>query len=440
VIDEPRRPASSRTWLVAIGSAVAVVLVVVVVGLAVGSGRHRSAASSSGVFPSPTTYSSLTPSLLQTTLPSPSPGEASNQVPSPSASDATTEPVATVPPLATPSGPVPTAPAGGWYLCESATGMATCADADGSELRQLPFPMLGPGDATYNQRDGYIYYLEALTDAHGNVDRISRVTLADPVPQLLVQGPSMVNETQVSLGTPVSSPDGNFLAYWQMTLAFNVPGGPTHAPIPGAQTVGPPSDLANEPTTTRLVQIKIQNLHNLKAPPVVVPLSMMSAGVAGPVFGWSTDSKQLFLGGPGGKVDALTIGTDGTPSGVTTVFDPATATPGCQVAQTLLSSSGDFFVVSSCTNTIEVVKVHNGKPQPFGSLVNTKGWEVNTAQLDTTGRVLALSWFAPPGPPQCVEVGGSARITDGVPTAIQLETTPGCMTAGGPAVPPASSP
>jgi hypothetical protein len=438
VINDPTRPASSRTWLVVIGSAVAVVLVVVVVGLAVGSGRHRSAASSSGVFPTPTTFSSLQPSLFQTVLPSTSPG-ALSQVASPSASDNTTDPVATATPLATPSGPVPAAPAGGWYLCPSATGMATCADADGRELRQLSFPMLGPGDATYNSHDGYVYYREALTDAHGNVERISRVTLTDPVPQILVQGPSMVNETQVSFGTPVSSPDGNFLAYWQMTLAFNVPGGPTQAPIPGAQTVGPPSDLPNEPTTARLVQIKIQNLRNLKSPPVIVPLSMMSAGVAGPVLGWSSDGKRLFLGGPAGKVDALAIGADGTPTGVSTVFDPAAVTPGCQVAQTLLSSSGDFFVVSSCPNTIDVVKVHNGRPQPFGSLVNTAGWEVNTAQLDTTGRVLALSWFAPPGPPQCVEVDGSARIIDGVPTAIELDTTPGCMTAGGPAM-VASSP
>ena len=439
MIDEPRRPRSSSPWLVAIASASAVILVVVVVALAVDSGRHQSASSSSGVFPSPTTFSTLQPSLFQTVLPSPSPG-ALSQLANPSPSDNTAEPVATVTPLATPSGPVPSAPAGGWYFCQSATGTATCADADGRELRQLPFPVLGPGDATYNQHDGYIYYLEALTDAHGNVDRISRVTLADPVPQLLVQGPSMVNETQVSLGTPVSSPEGNFLAYWQMTLAFNVPGGPTQAPVSGAQTVGPPSNLPNEPTTTRLVQIKIQNLHNLKTPPVIVPLSMMNAGVAGPVLGWSADGKQLFLGGPAGKVDALAISADGTPTGVTTVFDPATATPGCQVAQTLLSSSGDFFVVSSCPNTIEVVKVHNGTPQPFGTLVNTEGWEVNTAQLDTTGRVLALSWFAPPGPPQCVEVGGSARIVDGVPTAIELETTPGCMTAGGPAIPPPSSP
>jgi hypothetical protein len=441
VIDEPRRPTSSRPWLIAIASAGAVVLVVVVVGLAVGSGRNRSASSISGVFPSPAPTSNTQPSLFQTQLPVPSPGEVSNQVPSPSPSNDTTEPVATVTPLATPMGPVPAAPAGGWYFCQGQTAMATCADTDGRELRALTFPMLGPGDATYNQHDGYIYYREALTDAHGNVERISRVTLADPVPQLLVQGPSMLNETQVSFGSPVSSPDGNFLAYGQMTLAFNVPGGPTQIASPGAQTVGPPSGPPNQPTTTRLIQIKIQNLHNLKAPPVIVPPSMMSSDIAAdPLLGWSADGKQLFLVGPGGKVDALAIGADGAATGVSTVFDPTTITPGCQVAQTLLSSSGDFFVVSSCATTIEVVKVHNGAAQPFGMLVNTNGWSVNSAYLDTSGSVIALSWDAPPGPPQCVEVYGSARIVDGVPTAIQLETTPGCITAGGPEEPPASSP
>jgi hypothetical protein len=123
------------------------------------------------------------------------------------------------------------------------------------------------------------------------------------------------------------------------------------------------------------------------------------------------------------------------------VFDPAAVTPGCQVAQTLLSSSGDFFVVASCAKTIDVVKVHDEKPQPFGSLVNTEGWEVDTAELDTTGHVLALTWDAPPSSPQCVAVSGSARIIDGVPTAIQLQTTPGCIFngPGGPLV-GASSP
>ena len=81
--------------------------------------------------------------------------------------------------------------------------MATCDDADGSQLRQLTFPMLGPGDATYNQRDGYVYYREALSDAHGNVERISRVALTGGVPQLLVQGPSMANETEVSTWSAV---------------------------------------------------------------------------------------------------------------------------------------------------------------------------------------------------------------------------------------------
>jgi hypothetical protein len=172
-----------------------------------------------------------------------------------------------------------------------------------------------------------------------------------------------------------------------------------------------------------------------------VPVSMVNSDVdAGPLLGWSSDGKQLFLVGPGGKVDSLAIGADGVATGIRTMFDPATVIPGCQVAQTLLSSSGDFFVVASCAQTINVVKVHNGTPQPFGMLVNTNGWQVDDAELDTTGRVVVLSWYAPPGPPQCVEVDGSARIIDGVPTAIQLETTPGCMTAGGPAAPPPSSP
>ncbi|HTC70488.1 MAG TPA: hypothetical protein VK662_13035 [Acidothermaceae bacterium] len=439
MIDEPRRPRSSSPWLVAIASASAVVLVVVVVALAVDSGRHQSASSSSGVFPSAT---NVEPSLFQTQLPVPSPGEASNQAPIPSPSNYTAEPVATLTPLATPSGPVPPVPLGGWYFCASATGMATCDDSDGRELRQLPFPMLGPGDATYNQHDGYIYYRELLTDAHGDVERISRVTLADPVPQIVVQGPSMLNETEVSFGSPVSSPDGNFLAYGQMTIANGVPGGPMQIASPGEQTVGPPSGPPNQPTTTRLVQIKIQNLHNLKAPPVIVPPSIVSSDIAAdPLLGWSADSKQLFLVGPGGKVDALTIGADGAAQGMSTLFDPASVTPGCQVAQTLLSSSGNFFVISSCAQTIDVVKViADGRTAPFGMLVNTKGWQVDGAQLDTTGEVLSLSWSAPPSPPQCVEVDGSARIVDAVPTAIQLETTPGCITAGGPAIPPPSSP
>ncbi len=44
------------------------------------------------------------------------------------------------------------------------------------------------------------------------------------MPQIVVQGPDMVNETEVSFGSPVSSPDGNFLAYGQMTIANDVPG------------------------------------------------------------------------------------------------------------------------------------------------------------------------------------------------------------------------
>ncbi|HEY0871064.1 MAG TPA: hypothetical protein VGD55_11745, partial [Acidothermaceae bacterium] len=331
-----------------------------------------------------------------------------------------------------------TAPAGGWYFCQGDPGAATCADGTGTLVHQLAMPMLGPGDVTYNPNDGNLYYREVLSNAHGNVERISRVALIGGAPQILVQGPDSVNETEVSFGTPVSSPDGNYLAYWQMTLRFNVPGGPTQAPIPGAQTVGPPGDLQNEPTTTRLVQIKIQNLRDLKTAPVIVPLSMVND--SGPLLGWSADSKQLLLVGPGGKVESLNVGSDGVPLGVNgTVFDPALVVPGCQVSQTLMSSSSDFFVVASCAQTIEVVRVQGGAPRPFGMLVNTKGWEVSDAAIDTTGNVLALSWFAPPGPPQCVEVDGSARIIDGVPTAIQLETTPGCMTAGGPAAPPPSS-
>ncbi len=191
------------------------------------------------------------------------------------------------------------------------------------------------------------------------------------------------------------------------------------------------------------MQIKIQNLHNLKSPPVIVPPSLVSSDIAAdPLLGWAADGRQLFLVGPGGKVDSLAIGTDGIATGVRTVFDPAALAPGCQVAQTLLSSSGDFFVVSWCANTINVVKVHNGTAQPFGSLVNTTGWAVGGAELDTTGRVLALSWSAPPSSPQCVEVDGSARIIDGVPTAITLETTPGCIFHAPPGAPAvaASSP
>jgi hypothetical protein len=77
--------------------------------------------------------------------------------------------------------------------------------------------------------------------------------------------------------------------------------------------------------------------------------------------------------------------------------------------------------------------------------MNTAGWQVDTAELDTTGHVIALTWDAQPGPPQCVSVSGSARIIEGVPTAIQLQTTPGCIynggsgNPGGPAM-PASSP
>jgi hypothetical protein len=430
VIDDPRRPAASRTWLVAVGSAVAVVLVVTVVGLSVGSGRHRSAASSSGVFPSPSAFSSLQPSS--------SPGGASNQIPSPSPSTMTADAVATTAPLPTPTGPVPTAPAGGFYLCQGDPDMATCADGTGIPIHQLSVSMGGPYDTTYNAHDGNLYYRELLSNAHGGVERISRVALTGGVPQILVQGPDSVNETEVSFGSPFSSPDGNFLAYGQMTIANDVPGGPTQIPSPGAQTIGPPNRPPGMPISLRLVQIKIQNLRDLTVAPVIVPLSMVSSDIAaGPLLGWSADGKQLFLVGPGGKVDSLAIGTDGVATGVSTVFDPATLTPGCQVAQTLLSSSGDFFVVASCTNTIEVVKVHNGTPQPFGMLVNTKGWQVDTAELDTTGRVIALSWDAPPNSPQCVSVSGSARIVDGVPTAIQFETTPGCMfhgSGGGPAM------
>jgi hypothetical protein len=212
-------------------------------------------------------------------------------------------------------------------------------------------------------------------------------------------------------------------------------------------TIGPPGGPPNGPIQLRLVQIKIQNLHNLTAPPAIVPPSMVSSDVAaGPLLGWSADSKQLFLVGPAGKVDALAIGKGGVATGVSTVFDPATVAPGCQVAQTLLSSSGAFFVVASCANSIDVVKVYDGKPTPFGSLVNTAGWQVDVAELDTTGQVLALTWGdAGPNAPQCVSVSGSARIIDGVPTAIQLHTTPGCIyhggsgNPGGPAL-PASSP
>jgi hypothetical protein len=320
--------------------------------------------------------------------------------------------------------------------------MATCADGTGTPTRQLAIAMLAPGDATYNQRDGYVYYRELLSNAHGSLERISRVALTGGAAQVVVQGADSLDETQVSFGSPVSSPDGNFLAYGQMTLAFGVPGGPTRVPSPGAATVGPASGPPNAPITTRLVQIKIQNLHNLNAPPVIVPPSMVSSDIAAdPVLGWSADGTQLFLVGPGHKIDALAVGTDGVATGLSTVFDPAAVTQGCQVAQTVLSSSGDFFVVASCANTIDIVKVHTGTRQPLGSIVNTAGWQVGSAELDTTGRVLALIWDAPPNSPQCVSVYGSARIIDGVPTAIQLETTPGCLHhgPGGPAV-GASSP
>ncbi len=116
----------------------------------------------------------------------------------------------------------------------------------------------------------------------------------------------MVNETQVSFGSPVSSPDGNLLAYGQMTIASDVPGGPTQMPSPGAQTIGPPSRPPNMPISLRLVQIKIQNLRDLTAPPIIVPPSMVNSDIAaGPLLGWSADGKQLFLVGPGGKVESL---------------------------------------------------------------------------------------------------------------------------------------
>ena len=429
--DDSTRPATaSRRWLVAVGSAVAVVLVVVVVGVAVGSGRHRSAVSSSGVYPSP--IASLSASQTEVQQPSPSTPMAGT--------------VATATPIASPTGPVPGVPARGWFFCPGDVDMATCGASDGTQLRSLPIPMLDPGDLSYNSHDGYVYYRELQSDAHGPLERISRVPLTGGTAHVVVQGPDMANETQVSFGSPVSSPDGNFLAYGQMTLAADVPGGPTQVPSPGAMTIGPPGGPPNAPIQLRLVQIKIQNLHNLTAPPVIVPPSMVSSDItAGPLLGWSADSKQLFLVGPAGKIDALAIGNDGAATGISTVFDPATVTAGCQVAQTVLSSSGDFFVVASCTNSIDIIKVHNGKPAPFGSLLNTAVWQVDTAELDTTGHVLALSWDAPPNSPQCVSVSGSARIIEGIPAAIQLQTTPGCIynggsgNPGGPAVPASSS-
>jgi hypothetical protein len=437
--DNWTRPATaSRRWLVAVGSAVAVVLVVVVVGIAVGSGRHPSAASISGLHAS----QSASSSLFQTSLPSVS----ATDVQQPSPSTRTTGTVATTTPIASPTGPVPGVPAGGWFFCSGDVDMATCDDDDGTQLRQLAIPVAAPGDVSYNQHDGYVYYRELQSDAHGPLERISRVPLTAGTPQVVVQGPDMANETQVSFGSPVSSPDGNFLAYGQMTLAADVPDGPTQVPSPGATTIGPPGGPPNAPIQTRLVQIKIQNLHNLTAPPVIVPPSMVDSDIAaGPLLGWSADSKQLILVGPAGKIDALAIGKDGAATGVSTVLDPASVAAGCQVAQTVLSSAGDFFVVASCTNSIEVVKVHNGKPTPFGSLLNTAGWQVDMAELDTTGQVLALTWGnAGPNAPQCVSVSGSARIIDSVPTAIQLQTTTGCIfhgsgAPGGPAL-PASSP
>ena len=144
-----------------------------------------------------------------------------------------------------------------------------------------------------------------------------------------------------------------------MTLAFDVPGGPTETPSPGAQTVGPPSGPPNAPLTTRLVH------DSESAQPQVAAGDRASVAgeqriAAYPLLGWSADGRQLFLVGPGGKVDSLAISTDGVATGVSTVFDPASLAPGCQVAQTLLSPSGDFFVVSWCANTINVVKVHDG--------------------------------------------------------------------------------
>ena len=420
--DNWTRPATGpRRWLVAVGSAVAVVVVVGVVAFAVGRSPHRSVASRSAVQPSPT----VTPTGIE--LPSPS-------IP-------TTTSVATATPIASPTGPVPPVTRGGWYFCQGDPDMATCDDGDGRQTRQLAIP-LGGSDVSYNAHDGFLYYRELSSNAHGSVERISRVPLTGGAAQVVVQGPDSLNETQVSFGSPVSSPDGNLLAYGQMTLASDVPGGPTNVPSPGAMTVGPPSGPPNAPITTRLVQIKVQDLHALNAPPVIVPLSMVGSDIAaGPLIGWSTDSKQLFLVGPGNKIEALAIGTNGVATGVSTVFDATTVVPGCQVAQTVLSASGDFFVVASCASTIEVVKVHGGKPTPFGGVVNTQGWQVDSVELDTTGQVLALTWDAPPGPPQCVSVGGSARIIDGVPTAIQLQTTPGCIYhggSGGPAAPESS--
>jgi hypothetical protein len=392
-------------------AAVALVVGVVAVGVvvAVGPGRHR--ASNSAAVPTGAPSSSFG-SEAASVVPTPTP----TAVPPASAL-----PLATQTPVPSPAGPAPAAPADGVYFCDLGNGSGLCADRTGALVRQLP-PSIGPNDISFDAVDGFAYYRQFLSDSHGDFEQIGRAPIAGGTAQVLVRGPSMINETDVSFGSPVVSPDGNFLAYGQMTLTMTLPS-------PGSGLTG--SVMAGPNPPNRLVQIVVRSLRDLSASPVIVPANLIGSAIAaGPLLGWSADSRQVYLVGPNQTLQALSIGADGVATGISTIMQLATVAPGCTIARTVMSYPGDFYVVASCASAIDVFAVHEGKVQPYSSLDHTSGWQVSNVELDTTGHVIELDFFAPPGPPQCVEVDGSTRLIDGVPAALTLHTTPGCMSAG----------
>lgn len=342
--------------------------------------------------------------------------------------------LATTAPKPSPSGVAPAPPADAYYPCYDKNGAtAICSDVTGAAVLELG-TQVASDDVSIDQAAGYVYYrVFGLGD--GTAEGIGRTPLAGGAPQTLVRTPPTGPMQQISLGSPVASPDGNLLAYGEMTLTSPAPGqlaSIAPAPAAGSPASSPrPMPLGHAPS--RQVQILVRNLHDLNAAPVVVPAALVGSDVAaGPLLGWSSDSRQLFLMRSDGAVQSLAIDRNGVATGISTVFNTGTVLARCQIARTMMSASGDFYVAGSCASSIRVVRVHNGKAQPFGTLLSTEGWSVSDVQLDTTGRFVTLSYAAPPQSPQCLAIDGGARIIDGVPTGISFDTTPGCRYAGAP--------
>jgi len=313
--------------------------------------------------------------------------------------------IATTTPIASPAGPTPQPLSAGFYACPGDDGMAVCSNQPGQTPKQLNNGTGGIGDVSIDSAGRFIYYRQLVQTPSGMLNRIDRLPVDANTPQVLVSASS----SSVSLGSPVVSPDGKFLAYGQMTLSA------------GAAGASP----------TRRVQVFLQRLDDLAAPPIPVPQPLLSGSLpAGPLLGFSANSRELYFTDTAGTVSALDVAASGIAQRASLALDATTVVPGCQLARTLLTRADDFIVVAACADKIEAVRAHDGHATPDGTLLNTAGWQVTDVELDTTGRMAVLWWSAAPQPPTCVGIDGSVHIVDGVPLDIQLHATPGCIQAG----------